>query len=481
MVNSNSGIIVTAQQTGAQNQESIQVLSGVDVQTSTVYVGKADYEEHLPEDVVNVTIGVFFDGTMNNRKNVNSRLEHEKAERNESHRADIAGMYREEEGSYENDHSNVSRMEPFYESIDDENLKQYALYIEGIGTEDYEGDSTKIGGGLGQGPTGVKAKVAKGCEKVAEVIVQGGINKINILTVDVFGFSRGAAAARHFIHEIHHRKGDLKSVSPPVGPGGMPHYVYYEVDKGILGEHFQRNEIKVKILQVRFAGLYDTVASHGIIHHDDTQELGLDAVRRVRYTLQLAAADEHRNNFRLTNINSTGGKGLEKFLPGVHADVGGCYTDNFDEDIRLNYTFTSIPELREERQHLIDEGWFLPHEITVNEFWGTLRGLRKRLSNKYSFIPLHIMIEYAMEKRLNFDFNAMDEEYPIISQLIHVKERLDNYVKGEAPEMIYENPGDHEVLKVLRNRYLHFSAHYSGIGMGPNRENGVRKRVIQNG
>jgi hypothetical protein len=47
------------------------------------------------------------------------------------------------------------------------------------------------------------AKVAKGCKKGAEAIVnklKNNTKPIGVLTVNVFGFSRGAAAARHFIH-----------------------------------------------------------------------------------------------------------------------------------------------------------------------------------------------------------------------------------------------------------------------------------------
>ena len=57
------------------------------------------------------------------------------------------------------------------------------------------------GGGLGVGERGIAAKVTKGCIKGAEALRAKYRGKvINVLTVNVYGFSRGAAAARHFMH-----------------------------------------------------------------------------------------------------------------------------------------------------------------------------------------------------------------------------------------------------------------------------------------
>ncbi len=107
-----------------------------------VYVGDSSYEEHLSEDAVNVTVGVFFDGTWNNRNNTDTRLEHEKRQQNQPFDASLADKYIAGENSFENYHSNVARLEPFYEIINEEKQKQLAIYIEGIGTEDYEKDTT---------------------------------------------------------------------------------------------------------------------------------------------------------------------------------------------------------------------------------------------------------------------------------------------------------------------------------------------------
>jgi len=406
---------LTATSSGAE-EATKNVLSGVNVQTAPVHVGNSEYEESTTEESVNITAAVFFDGTANNRENTNIRLEYEKMKRGELYDKELVKKYHDfwwgtnKTGSYDNDHSNISRIEPAYDAVDKEREKKISIYIEGIGTEN-EGSDSKTGLGLGTGSTGVRAKVKKGCEQVAEKIERTGEKDINILTIETYGFSRGAAAARNFIHEITQRKGQFKK---RVGRGGK---IYFKVDYGALGEFLEGKDIKVKMIVIHFTGLFDTVASLGWSHDNDTAELKLNAVKKSLHTLQLAADDEHRSNFRLTNINSTGNRGVEKFLPGVHSDIGGGYVDNADEEIRLEYTFTNLNDLESERQLLIDQGWFKPKEIEVSNFWGTLTGDRKGLSNRYSYIPLQIMTKYSIDKKVNFKMSKITRKYPITSQL----------------------------------------------------------------
>ncbi|WP_103070918.1 T6SS phospholipase effector Tle1-like catalytic domain-containing protein [Aquimarina sediminis] len=483
---------LTATSSGAQ-EASKNVLSGVNVQTSPVHVGNAEYEELTPEESVNVTAAVFFDGTANNRENTNIRLEYEKMKRGEPHNEALVRKYRDfwwgtpwspnKTGSYDNDHSNISRVEPAYEAVDEENVKKFSVYIEGIGTEN-EGSDSKIGMGLGTGSTGVRAKVKKGCEQVADKIDRIGEKNINVLTIETYGFSRGAAAARNFIHEITQRKGQVKEViTTGSGQYGAVSttVIYYEVDNGALGEFLEQKGIKVKMVVIHFAGLFDTVASLGLSHDNNTAQLKLNAVKKSLYALQLAADDEHRSNFRLTDIRSTGNRGVEKFLPGVHSDIGGGYVHNADEELRLEYTLTDLGDLRAEREFLIEQGWYKPNEIEVSDFWGTLTGNRKGLSNRYSYIPLQIMAKFSKDKGVNFIMSKVTRTYPITAELNSTKAILDDYVFNDGVKMSYNNPEHRILLKTLRNRYFHFSAHYSGIGMGPNRVHGNRQRVTQAG
>jgi len=91
----------------------------------------------------------------------------------------------------------------------------------------------------------------------------------------------------------------------------------------------------VKKIEIDFAGLFDTVASHGLFRLlfslSNTKNLKLHAVSKAKQAIHLIAAEEHRENFSLTDIASAGSKGRELFLPGVHSDIGGGYRDEASE------------------------------------------------------------------------------------------------------------------------------------------------------
>jgi len=459
--------------------QSANQIGGITVTTAPAMVSDTEHDDFEQDEYKDINAGVFFDGTLNNRTNVNARIEHENGA---SGNKALADLYIKGEGSFENEHSNISRSEPAYDEFQRGKLIQFRLYIEGAGTEDGQSDSS-MGMGMGTGSTGVPAKVKKACKKVVDKIKQKGVKFIDTLTVDTFGFSRGAASSRHFIFEMYKRKGQVKAVYTN-GTQAPPTIITYDTDYGALGEALKANGIEIRSLVVRFTGLYDTVASFGVIHSNDTRELGLDAVRYSVHVLQLAAADEHRANFRLTNINSKGS--LERFLPGVHSDIGGGYIDGADENVKLNKSGW-LPTLEKDRDYLIEQGWYKPHQITVDKFWGTLNAERNGIKYHYSFIPLHIMVEYAVGKQVEFIMSKITNKYKINGEVLtKTKTRLDNYISGNADKMSLDNPNDRELLKQLRNEYFHFSAHFAKTAWvltphKPQFVNGERHRIIQNG
>ncbi len=162
-----------------------------------------------------VTVGVFFDGTLNNRKNTRARKTTlgEETDNNPtlsttinadgtSERAQgITAFNKEKDVSYFNDESNVSRLERFYKKDDTEVLK---IYVEGIGTDNFKGDAF-LSKTMGAFSRGIGDKVSKACKTIAEKLDDlkyDGDRLINVLQIDVYGFSSGAAAARHFIYQI---------------------------------------------------------------------------------------------------------------------------------------------------------------------------------------------------------------------------------------------------------------------------------------
>lgn len=173
---------------------------------------------------VKLRIGVFFDGTGNNRYNSDSiyynkkysnpPLEQDKIEEIKN----LKSFVIESGSSYWNNYSNIALLHDLYEERrewdDTHNIKfqslQLKFYIEGIGTLRDEEDDM-LGSGMGEGKRGVISRVEQACRNIADEIEkiflarQKITNKppqiISIL-FDVFGFSRGAAAARHFSNEV---------------------------------------------------------------------------------------------------------------------------------------------------------------------------------------------------------------------------------------------------------------------------------------
>ena len=160
------------------------------------------------EEVLDITLGMFFDGTLNNKTNTIERREKTDAYKKK-------GGNPTDNNSYNNDWSNVARLWDNYD-------KNFGVYIEGIGTEDKEKDSM-LGYAFGTGSTGIRGKVRKGCEEIVKKVKNiknaKKADKIAVLTFDVFGFSRGAAAARNFVHEI--GKSKYKATSRTYSSEGM--------------------------------------------------------------------------------------------------------------------------------------------------------------------------------------------------------------------------------------------------------------------
>jgi hypothetical protein len=364
--------------------------------------------------------------------------------------------------------------------------------VEGIGTFDKLPDD--FGGlGFGTGLGGVKEKAGKGLDKILYKVTRQNIRKkkIKCFDLDTFGFSRGAAATRYFIYIALKKNGSKLEDKLK--------------DRGYSIE--QKPEVK-------FVGLFDTVATygiftenHGIIKGDDVSQLKLDSIKEAEYTLQLAAADEHREKFRLTNINSVNqSKGCELFLPGVHSDVGGGYND-YENEIQLilmrfeNYTnYLSkhqVEVLLNERQRLIKEGWYKENEVKIfyNNKYSAMSNCgyivvnKSNIRNTYSRIPLHIMANFAQNRgEVNLYDLALSKNKIESSDLKNAKEEIEQYIPKPGAQDIH-NVNEKlkiETLKILRHDYFHFSAHYESIAKHPQfsdggPEYGKRERKIQDG
>ncbi|MDR2237056.1 MAG: DUF2235 domain-containing protein [Chryseobacterium sp.] len=549
-----------------------------------VVVGKNEAPARTKKRAVNFTFGVFLDGTLNNMYNTELRKKAEGQKQSDTtglNRMILAGaVYKEhgdakdQESSYENDLSNPAIL--FKKYRENKGNKLFKVYTEGIGTNsapsaqgvdltagDYEDDDVMQGPGFGMGSAGIKDRVRK-CIRDVRQFITSNISPTNetvgTITFDVFGFSRGAAAARHFVHVV--TQGAYK---PKVTHGKEVIYARdmfgYTLDQsyaykmmpayGYLGQLLDEAKLMDEQMKVaiRFVGIYDTVPHYGLAQSNDIRQLGLDDVNKANYVVHMVAADEHRANFSLVNISSVAKTspesckkgGIELFYPGVHCDVGGAYEEGRpDNPKRIDATIfaSSLEPLRSE---LIRQGWFKEGELTIiqdpfyrptiNNF--RLEGNRKKISNQYSYIPLHIMADFCNKKGVPIDTTALLEFKNFkenwisgnVQFLEAIKDRLEDYsFKGGKP-FVFVEPRVHveppivyatnspdasryqmerkmreyegqaklnaeadkknEWIKFLRNNYLHWNSRYgqkaSEIPVQkdhPNIENGKRKRII---
>jgi hypothetical protein len=511
--------------------------------------------------VKDFTFGVFIDGTMNNKYNTIARVNWEKQRAGESEKnyneldhlnvyakskKDVGDgkfgykgkdyQYRYAEVSYENDLSNPAILFQNYKKDDAE---IYKIYTEGMGTntladanenvDSYIKDDLFMGSGLGEGNAGITERVKRAIEQLEAKIKITGKETIGTLTIDVFGFSRGAAAARNFVHEITRpvynatKKWEVGghmmgiSVAKPLSDANG-----YEVDKkyedqllpknGWLGILLAKRDLEIQKLVIRFAGIYDTVAHHGIVQFNDARDLGLNSISKAQQIVHMTAGDEHRYNFSLTRINRKKNH-IELNLPGVHCDVGGSYVEgrpegNYpnatpdpagkhilaEETVSDYDTVNKMKKIETFKETLIKEGWFKANQIKVNTTTSIfksgatleLESYRPYVSNQYSFIPLHMMCKYGLKNGLPFDFGKLIEKKDFnnntifkdnVSFLKKIQTYLEEYAKQveQAPEANIACNIPAGDLKQLRNHYLHYNA---VVGMVNKPEAGRKRGII---
>jgi hypothetical protein len=503
----------------------------------------------IDDKSIDLTFGVFIDGTNNNRYDTIARTDWEerrigkrdtanKPYTSEEHLKVYAKSkkevgkdnYKYDEGSYENDLSNVAILFDNYVK-DDKTI--FKVYTEGMNTNtlgdenlqvsEYKTDDFFMGGAFGAGNSGIVDRVTRAIEQMTEKIIPAmkklQRTKINSITIDVFGFSRGAAAARHFVHEI---------TLPPYRSGLGSDHSGRAIDSkydnkllpsnGHLGYLLTEKGITFDQLIIRFAGLYDTVAHHGTVQFNDIKDLGLNSISKAKHIIHMVASEEHRKNFSLSPIIKSQNH-IEMYMPGVHCDVGGSYIEGRPEGIApgvppdpagehvlaKDYCDNTLEssKLIKFRKTLIDEGWFTNDQIMIYDAYGKphrydshksalydtqqLVSQRAYVSNQYSFIPLHIMCNLAIEKGVNFVYsdlikvkNFQNNIFP--NHLIFIKE-IKNYLEEYAAKAI-ANPLDvidHQIpkeqMRQLRNHYLHYNATAGLVNAPePERKRGIVKR-----
>ncbi len=310
------------------------------------------------------------------------------------------------DSSYTNGKTNIERLYQIYDGDDARNNKdalpvtRFKLYESGSGThnpfveEKYKSDNALFGLGTGTDATGAVAHIIYSCEKIAEQLRIANIYHIDELVLDIFGFSRGATSARHFICSILKnaelvpkgnraysvRMKDGKDIFEPfygengyVEYGGKTFFNPLRTDIRDNGKEFtfnnpfyQKGPITIDSLSFRFTGLYDTVTHYGIKQADDHTNLNIDffaneGEKKLGQVFHLMADDEYRSNFATFSIFPNARTGFRKTqenderkklqfeeitFPGAHADVGGGYNKKA-ESVKLgSLAFISHDDLK---------------------------------------------------------------------------------------------------------------------------------------
>lgn len=436
-----------------------------------------------------LSYGLFFDGTLNNRENTRIRKkvrgidgygnpteeEIQIFEQNARKKKFLSRQRIDKEStSYLNDFTNVGRKS--MSCYDD-----YTIYVEGIGTEDKKSD-TLSGYAYGRGETGIPGKVIKGCDFLAEKVKlvkdsykdPSKISEI-LVTVDVFGFSRGAAAARYFAYNIQKlaysakvkngRYYDHEGKEVPqawVKNGKLPRMG--NLGTALLKMGFSHELIDNTYIYLRFLGIYDTVVSYDpdalLLPNFKSKisKLHLDELGRPQKIVHFTSLDEHRKYFPLTRIKP-GNNRIERNFPGVHSDIGGSYS-NYTEtgsetlliEKRPKYELEKLIDYRAE---LIQGEWYTPEQLKIEPKMVTkhshysLKGERN-LRKEYSYIFLHLMREESEPYMGKYYMPGEMEKYSLSGNktLQQAKEYLQLYTMKWNEDWVLKSEKEEEEKKL---------------------------------
>ncbi len=317
-------------------------------------------------------IGVFFDGTGNNKTN---------------------DAYKEESG----DHSrtNIARL---FEAYPEETGISAKIYVSGVGTLDLDEKSAEERKAIiDAGNDMLSASLATGLFDTGSAFLkwqsllrdlkniidglsrEGTYQNITHIAFDVFGFSRGAALARHFINALNKM--------------GFPDYDtiretnWYHTPSGthpnlLGGTHYERYNANndgyhadtTRTTSVRFVGLLDTVGSFYWPGNNKEGELELELLSKsAKRVFHITAHGEYRTKFPLTTLKTKGKlppNFYEEVFPGAHSDIGGGYPfkAQYKPDNKLAPVF-DVPTLATYRLELIKVEAMYTLQSTREDKW----------------------------------------------------------------------------------------------------------------
>tara|TARA_R110000764_G_scaffold33224_6_gene74595 strand:- start:24182 stop:26065 length:1884 start_codon:yes stop_codon:yes gene_type:complete len=486
-------------------------------------------EQELPlQQRITLRVGMFFDGTLNNMNNAafTAQCRKEDLTQFDQQTLEVIREFCEAEGysdfsedgrydstpdtSFGNEASNVALLYDLYVDQADTAIEagakqaSLAVYIDGIGTTSGGADSL-AGYAFGQGEAGVVERVKQSPEvfskKLRELVDNNPEVLIEKIRFDIFGFSRGAAAARHFANEV------------LVADGGvMSGYISRSLP-AFVPEFKWRSHTSIN-----FIGIFDTVAAigdpaRGHLSVGDAKNPGVNlhlARGCANKVVHLTAADEHRHNFSLNRVNSAYHE--ELVLPGVHSNLGGGYPRVTRERLLLGrpklvrgdyYSLNGIDRARLQaspawRQREAEEDAFrakglpgngrfikqelklLPehHRRTGQGSEGDillLLGLDRLVRGELSRVSLRVMHAKALEGGAPFDIlSEHDDRFSIPSDLKPIADKVIAAAMAGKSAVMSESD-----RRYLHGRYIHTSANWNArMGFFPNKPRKENKRAV---
>jgi type VI secretion system secreted protein VgrG len=383
-----------------------------------------------------LVIGVFFDGTKNNML-----------------------------AQPEDQHTNVAKLLPLYQQT-----TTPPIYVQGVGTKAVSGsdgsytlNTSPFGLGMGLGPYGGETRLKEAREEVWGALQKyhaeyGSPEKV---IFDVFGFSRGAMLARHFVNMVQAGLPDLTQ-PPKIGQSRIfPDLRESEITSAPASpfalaptgqQLYPRLEAAVS---VRFLGIFDSVGSFYWPGNDSEGFInGHLAEGSADFVYHPVAKDEIRQNFPLTSIAPGMSVAIEEVLFGVHSDIGGGYgleperlflgqTTYYQPNYPLSNLGINDPSWCDEMQRKAREIGRKNGIVCVAEFspnaaqFYEIRPTKPDLSK----VALKAMHDKAVSQGVPLRrIDSVDEVPAVLAQLID---------RAQA--------GDADALKQLDDEYIHTS------------------------
>ncbi len=295
----------------------------------------------LPCHAGQLRVGVFLDGTGNNIDRPSVRL------------------------------SNVIKLARVYQ-IDSEEKSVRWIYARGVGTNS---SMDFLGAAFGKGAAPRFNGVLHEFRNVLKEYEQANGALPGTIVMDVFGFSRGAAMARHFVNVV---KQGMFTLPAPY------------------------NRIPASSYRIGFLGVFDTVASFG--NPGDNIDRGFSFHIAEHWLqdgcLHLVANDEHRENFPLQAlldgqdpahpVDMQSGRMREIVLPGAHSDIGGAYERTPEQSNELErITLRMMYEAASEEGVPVDKKYSASaeREETLWEHDANVSNAHQQLLQYYEEVP----------------------------------------------------------------------------------------------